>query len=457
MKIDLKNQNTTIVIFGITGDLVQKKVIPAIFNLWIKKLLPRDIKIVGFSRREINDTQIRDILIQNLPLKIEEKIKKEFINKVFYKQGFFDSLKDYTSLLNYLNEIDKKAGICAHKLFYLAVPPHLYKVILENIYKSGLHIHCAQKKEQTKILIEKPFGNDLKSAKSLDLFISKHFDDDQIYKIDHYLGKEILQNILFFRFSNVIFDPIFNNKYVEKIEINLFEKNDVSNRGNFYNSVGAIKDVGQNHMLAMLSLILLENPKIFNAKNIRKERENVVSKIFIKDKKDFLLNAIKAQYTDFSNEIGVLNGSQTETFFRFKLFLKNKRWFNVPIFLSSGKALDKSITEIKIYFRNKNNLNQINFIIQPENKIEIIFNMKSSGFAHEIESKNMFFDYENFDLKSPDAYEKILFDAITGDQTIFPTKKEIIKQWQITEEVLDLFKSIPLKKYKRGTAPDLIN
>lgn len=456
----MKNR-TLIVIFGITGDLAKKKLIPALFNLWKNNNL-KNINIVGFSRRHMTDEEIRNELSVSLPKNILEKEKQDFLSLVFYKQGMFDSIHSYNDLLLYLNNIDKKFGECSSKLFYLSVPPTLYEMILKNIHTSGLHIHCGTNERQTKILIEKPFGNDVKTAKNLDALLGKLFKESQLYRIDHYLGKETLQNILTFRFSNTMFEPLWNNKHIKKVEINLYEKNVVGTRGAFYDDVGALKDVGQNHMLAMLALVAMEQPKSFNVKDVRSGREKVISKIMLsKGKyKDKNISLVRAQYDMYESEVG--KKSDTETFFRVVAEVGNRKWRGVPFVLSSGKGLQESKTEIKIYFKDPSPLsflppqqkdqetNVLNFRIQPNEGIEILFWVKTPGFEQKIESKKLSFNYSDSENKIPDAYERIFFDCILGDQTLFPTTKEILGQWKFVEQAIKVIKKAPLIKYKVG-------
>ncbi len=452
---------TTIIIFGITGDLAKKKLIPALFNLWIKGHV-KNLQIVGFSRRDMTDRDIREELLPTLLTKGEEGQIKKFLSLVHYKQGMFDDIDSYKNLLSYLNHMDEKIIDCSNKLFYLSVPPTLYEMILKNIHLSGLHIHCGTTERQTKILIEKPFGNDVKTAKKLDALLGKLFKESQLYRIDHYLGKDTLQNILTFRFSNTMFEPLWNNKHIKKVEINLFEKNVVGSRGVFYDEVGALKDVGQNHMLAMLSLISMAQPKSLSVRDVRSEREKVISKTkLLKSKsKESDLSFLRAQYDIYESEVG--KKSDTETFFRVIAEIDNKKWKGVPFVLSSGKGLQESKTEIKIYFKDPSPLsflppqqkdqetNTLTFRIQPNEGIEILFWVKTPGFEQKIESKKLSFNYSDSKDTIPDAYERIFFDCIVGDQTLFPTTKEILGQWKFVEEAIKVLKKLPMEKYKVG-------
>lgn len=456
------NESTTIVIFGITGDLSSKKIMPALFNLWQKRKLSPKFKIVGFSRRQFSDRAIREEVGKFLPKTASDKDKQKFLSRVFYKQGVFDDQKSYLELGEMLQNFDQKNGECSNKLFYLAVPPNIYEMILLNLHKSGLHIHCGTEERQTKILIEKPFGNDLSTAKSLDRLLGRLFNEKQIYRIDHYLGKETLQNILTFRFSNTIFEPIWNSKNIDRVEIKLFEKEGINNRGPFYDKIGALRDVGQNHILAMLSLITMEKPKEFSSFEIRKEREKVVGKLRLPDIEFLKQNWQQAQYQGYLTEEGVAKDSTTETFFSVQTFLNNPRWRDTVFTLKSGKFFPESKTEIKIFFKDRDpkfflpqqfksqEVNSLTFRIQPDEGIEILFWVKVPGFEKKIEMKKLSFNYSDSKVDLPDAYEHILNDCIEGDQTLFPTTKEIMSQWKFIEEVTSRLKKLPLLKYKKG-------
>ncbi len=452
---------TTVVIFGITGDLARKKLLPAFFDLFRQDKLPTNFRIVGFSRREFTDEEIREEVFNLLPNSVSEKTRRKFLGKIFYRQGIFDDLSSYKYLRQELDRMDEETGTCSNKLFYLAVPPQLYQNIAKNISASGLSIPCGGDKGWARILIEKPFGSDLKTAKRLDLLLHKLFKEDQIYRIDHYLAKETLQNILTFRFSNTLFEPLWNRKNIEKIEINLFEKNTVGSRGEFYDSTGALKDVGQNHILQMLALVTMEKPKQLSASDIRKERAKVLHKIRFVHKPSNL----KAQYEGYLGEKNVDRQSRTETFFRLTANVDNARWRGVPIILSSGKALEQNKTEIKVYFKDPDprsflpeqfelqEHNVLTFRIQPDEGISILFWFKRPGFENKIEPKKLSFNYADAGDALPDAYERILYDCIIGDPTLFPTTREILSEWKFIESALQQLKNVPIKRYKVGSTP----
>jgi len=457
----------TFTIFGATGDLAQRKIIPALMDLYCKDLLPENFKVVGFSRKDLSDQDYRTFAFNSIENKGDkhpaEKVD-EFISKIHYKQGNIDNLDNYQSLANYLKDIDIKLGDCSNKLFYLAVPPNLYKSIFENLSGSGLGNPCVAEGEKrwVRILVEKPFGSDQDEARNLDKILGKLFKEDQIFRIDHYLAKETVQNILTFRFANAIFEPIWNKNNIEKVEISLYEKNDVSERANFYDGIGALRDVGQNHILQMMALIAMEDPKSMRPESIRDSRGKIFSDIKInkKDLKEF----IRSQYNGYLNEEGVETNSKTETYFKVKLGVKNKRWDGVPFYLESGKALNDSSSEIKIIFKDKESSvcpidgvcrynNELTINIQPKKTISLCFWTKKPGLSFELEQKSLSFDYDDNQIDVADAYEKVLYDCIKGDQSLFASTYEIATQWGIISDIFKLWKNIPLGKYEKGSNP----
>ncbi len=456
------SEATVVVIFGITGDLSARKLLPAFFSLWKAGKLSPQFRIVGFSRRPFTNEEIRGQLESSLKLNKQSSPEEraEFLSLIQYKQGIFDDPSSYKSLAEELLQVDKELGTCSNKLFYLAVPPTLYTPIIENLAQSGLSIPCGGDKGFARVLIEKPFGNDLTTAEKLDELLGKLFDESQVYRIDHYLGKETLQNILTFRFSNTLFEPLWNHKHIEKVEISLFETNTVDGRGEFYDKVGALKDVGQNHLLQMLALVAMQTPKDFSCAEVRQERANVLKELMVVSEGN-----VKAQYEGYSEEVGVSSTSETETYFKITTNIDNSRWSGVPFILSSGKAVGESKTEIKVYFKDPDpksflpkqfpgqEVNTLTFRIQPNEGIEILFWVKVPGFDKKIEPRKLAFNYADSDLSIPDAYERILYDCIVGDQTLFPSTTEILSEWKFIEDAIVELNKLPLQSYKIGTKP----
>jgi len=461
---------TVFVIFGITGDLASRKLLPALLSLYVKKLLPARFAIVGFSRRSFTREEFRELIRSKLNIQLgqfNEEDVKHFLDHISYEQGFFDSAVAYTRLAEKLKSIDDSWGQCSNKLFHLSVPPDLYEGILKDLSSSGMTEPCDDKSGWTRILIEKPFGNDIETARSLDKLLGKLFREEQIFRIDHYLAKEALQNIIAFRFANPIFAPMWNNKYIDKVHIKLYEKLDIQGRGSFYDGIGALKDVGQNHMLQMLALIAMNEPKSLKADDIRKERLAVLKALRKNTLRQLDANVIRGQYEGYIKESGVSANSQTETYFRIATAVDNSTWKGVPFFLENGKALSESKTEIDVYFKNdeKHPLiargrdeslfekqNILTFRIQPDEGIKIKFFVKTPGSGFVTEAKTLKFKYSDvpsFNIVRND-YERLINDAFIGDQTLFASTEEIMASWEFVTPILENWGKLPLKIYEKG-------
>jgi len=472
----MKDKNPlTITIFGATGDLAQKKLIPSLFDLYKKDLLPDQLKIVGFSRKDLSDEEYRDFMRKSLAAKghdkeVEKDVMSGFLNKAHYKQGDINEMESYKDLAMFLSEKDEEIKACSNKLFYLAVPPNLYEPVFSNISKSGMAMPCkkhSEDKRWTRVLVEKPFGSDMVQAEKLDDLLGKLFDEDQVFRIDHYLAKETLQNILTFRFANSMFESIWNNSAIESVSIKLHEESGIRDRGSFYDGLGALRDVGQNHILQMLALIAMEDPKTLIANDIRQQRALALKKVSLFENKiDECI--VRGQYEGYKEVNGVENDSNTETYFHLKLGMNNKRWKGVPFYIESGKALKESKTEIEITFKelescacpendHRSHKNKIVFRVQPNEGINILFWAKKPGFKYELEEKNMEFDYIQGDHALPDAYERVLYDGIRGDQTLFISTDEVRAEWSIITPIIEKWKNVPLKIYEQGSAEENIN
>jgi glucose-6-phosphate 1-dehydrogenase len=449
---------TIFTIFGITGDLAGRKLLPSLLNLYVKKLLPQKFAIVGFSRRPFNREEFREFIRGHMHVKPgeyhEEEIK-HFLDHMYYEQGLFDNATSYANLAMRLNLLDESFDQCSNKLFHLAVAPSFYEVILEHLSNSGLTIPCGGDEGWTRVLVEKPFGSNIETAKKLDKRLGELFKEDQIFRIDHYLAKEALQNILAFRFSNTIYEPLWNHNHIEAVHIKLLEKVDVSGRGAFYDDVGALKDVGQNHILQMLALVAMEPPAQFEAHAIRKERAKLLSRLKPLSQKKLSDFIIRGQYEGYMNEKGVKRNSRTETYFRLETYVDSPRWKNVPFYLESGKALGETKSEIDIYFKNENDSerqNILTFRIQPDEGIKIRFFVKTPGFGMKVEPKTLKFKYSDVShfQELPDAYERVLYDAIVGDQTLFTSTDEVMYAWKFITGIVNAWGGLPLVTYKKG-------
>lgn len=460
---------TIIVIFGVTGNLSRRKLIPALFDLERAGILPSKLRIIGFSRREWSKTEFT-AYVREVVNSREHGQPTEFVDKFFkkfvYCQALFNDAHAYQRLGELIISIEKNVfKKCANKLYYLAVPPHFYEGIFRELALSGLTIPCGGEMGWARILVEKPFGNDVKTAKKLDELLGWLFKEEQVFRIDHYLAKEALQNILAFRFSNALFEPVWNYKHIDLVTITLRETDTVGTRGVFYDGVGALKDVGQNHLLQMLGLIAMEPPKDASARSIRRERARVLHALH-GGGSPLSHYVLRGQYAGYTKENGVAEGSTTETFFSMKVFVRNKRFHGVPFILTSGKALHVAKTEIVVYFKPPRHClclakqgkceheNTLTFRIQPNEGIDVRFWIKRPGFSNELEEKHLSFSYAAADtaIRLPDAYERLLSDALMGDQTLFTSTEEVQAAWRFIMPILASWQQEPLVIYEKGTS-----
>ena len=450
---------TVFVIFGITGDLAARKLLPALLSLYAQKLLPQRFSVIGFSRRAFSREEFRELIRSRLNVKsgqFKEEDIKHFLDHMTYEQGNFDSVPAYKRLAERLKNIDDNWGQCSNKIFHLSVPPNLYEGILTNLASSKLTLPCDDLSGWTRVLIEKPFGNDTETARSLDKLLGKLFKEEQIFRIDHYLAKEALQNIIAFRFANPMFEPMWNKNYIDKVHIKLYEKGTTEGRATYYDPIGALRDVGQNHMLQMLALIAMNKPKSFSAKDIRKERIAVLRSLKKYPKNDLGKFIVRGQYKGYQNEAGVQLQSRTETYFRIRALLNLSLWKDVPFYLESGKALSESKTEIDIYFKNSiddsEDQNILTFRIQPDEGIKIKFFVKVPGSTFATVAKTLKFKYSDitsFNIIRND-YERLIYDAIVGDQTLFTSTEEIMASWEFVTPILENWGVLPLVQYEKG-------
>lgn len=445
---------TTLVLFGATGDLAQKKIWKSLLDLHKKNMLPDNFSIVGFSRRDWEDADLHEFISEHLGISKDDI--EDFLQKITYFKGDIFDRKSYGELATFLFDRDNLNKSCSNKMFFLAVPPDSYESIFQSLSGSGLSTPCAKAKDGsgihevpgtwTRILVEKPFGSDIESAQELDKTLGALFEEDQIFRIDHYLAKDTVQNILNFRFQNNVFENIWNREHIERIEIKMHEAIDINRRGAFYDDIGALRDVGQNHILQMMALVTMEKPKELNEVGIRKSRLDVLMQT--KSTGEYL----KAQYEGYREAEGVENNSKTETFFSMGLSIDNERWSGVPINIEAGKALPEKKTEIKIYFKDSKNI--LTFYIQPKEGIGLTLMTKKAGFDSSAESRELELPFVGGDSKSPDAYEKVLYDAIVGDRTIFTQTREVEAQWNIVMPILNRWKDEVPQVYAKGTFPN---
>lgn len=458
------NIPTVLIILGATGDLIAKKIIPALFDLFGKQQLPGYFKVVGFSRRELTDRSFQEHVADILHKRTGHRVTPDqpFVRLFSYQQGVFERGADYKKLAQRLKKIDDQWGVCTNKLFYLAVPPESYEPILRNLHGSGLTKPCSPEEGWTRVIVEKPFGKDAKTAEGLDELLGKLFKEIQIYRIDHYLAKEMLQNILSFRFSNSLFEKIWSNQFIERIDISLLESIGVEDRGGFYDGVGAFRDVGQNHLLQMLALVTMEHPMNFEPDAIRSKRAEVLQTLHKPTEAEIIRTTFRAQYEGYASIKNVAPHSTTETYFKVRAALDLPRWQGVTITLESGKRMGKAQKEIIVTLKHPvpclcpaglgHYKNKIIFSLEPYEGISIQFWSKKPGLQFELTEQKLEFSLRSAEkrLQYVEEYEKLLLDCIAGDQTLFVSTEEIKEMWRFTDPVIRAWQKnqVLLKKYQ---------
>lgn len=455
---------TFLIIFGITGDLSRRKLLLALWHLYRRHILPQQFRIIGFSRRNFSDELFASFVYDTLADTfdaVDTKVVKDFLNLFSYQQGHFDARERYEALGGYLQSLEHIYNAPANKLFYLAIAPTHYEITLQNLHDSGITKHSPPA-YPARILIEKPFGRDIHTAISLDEKLGKLFSEDQIYRIDHYLAKEMVQNIVNFRFSNFIFEALWNNAGIEKVHIKLLETLGMEGRGVFYSDTGALRDVGQNHLLQMLAVIAMENPGKLDAQHIRHTRAKVLKQL--RPIEDFGRDIVRGQYDGFTLGEGVGSDVQTETYFKIRAFLDSPRWEGVPFILESGKRMKQKVASITVYFKqspgtlciatdSRGCQNTVTFTLQPQEDISILFWAKKPGLSSELEPRTLHFSYRDGVSQEhlPDAYERVLYDCFSGDQTLFAGTDEVRAAWNFITPIIQGWNTQQLHTYEQGT------
>jgi len=483
-RLDLKKRAVepcTIVIFGASGDLTGRKLVPALYHLFCEKQLPEPFRIIGFARRPKSDEQWRNELLADL--KKFSKYKDldfsrwpVFAQRVGYCQGDFGDAQSYENLRQRLMTSESEKWT-RNLVFYLAVSPSQFLEVTESLNTTGL-----LKKEDVpgswqRVVVEKPFGRDLVSARNLNLDLSRFTQEKQLYRIDHYLGKETVQNILMFRFSNFIFEPLWNRNLIDNVQITVSEDLGVGGRGGYYEEAGALRDMVQNHLLQVLALVAMEPPVSLEAESVRDEKVKLLKSIRPPVVTENYICAVRGQYIEgesngqhipaYRQEPRINLQSNIETFVALRLFIDNWRWANVPFYLRTGKRLPRSASEVRIGFRATPNVlfaaqcgphldtNSLTLRLQPNEGIALHFNGKVPGTSTEIRPVRMNFDYESeYGAYTPEAYERLLLEIMAGDSTLFIRRDEVETAWGIVDPLLQAWAGKPLEKnefYAAGT------
>lgn len=465
----------TMVIFGGTGDLSKRKLLPTLYHIFHDQNMPDEFSIIGFASSHRSDEEYRELIKKAIHDFSEEtfdnKTWEEFSRHIFYISGDFENEQSYKNLSNRLEEITKfaKKGL-REIIYYMAVPPQFFPTIIQRLSICNL----CKGIYNTRLIVEKPFGRDMASAIELNKIIAKAFDESQVFRIDHYLGKETVQNIIFFRFSNSIFEPLWNRRYIDHIQITVAEDIGIENRARFYEKAGVIRDIVQNHMMQLLALVAMEPPIGFEADFIRDEKVKVFRIIRTMDEEYIDKSTVRGQYgpgvisgnnvPGYREENNVSPDSNTPTFFAAKFYLDNWRWAGVPFYLRTGKRLARRTTEISIHFKQpplrlfsssceviEPNVLALN--IQPNEGISLHFGVKHPGAGNQLYPVNMDFNYEKTFKTTPHpAYERLLIDCMKGDLTLFARQDGVEAMWSVVEPITNRWENVPASEFPNYAA-----
>jgi glucose-6-phosphate 1-dehydrogenase len=467
---------TTLVIFGVTGDLARRKLLPALYNLAHEGALPARFNLIGVSRRDQTDEDFREQARASIAefsrRAPDPQVLEGLLTRLQYIGNPFDNTEGYAKVGEAMDALDEQAAQPLNRVYYLSTAPEFFPVITDALKQHGLHRHehC-----DVRTVIEKPFGTDLASARSLQEVVSSVFRERQVFRIDHYLGKETVQNVMAFRFANYMFEPVWNRNYIDHIQITAAEDIGIGTRAGYYDGAGALRDLVQNHMLQLLTLVCMEPPASFEANKVRDEKVKVLHAIEPPRSVDVPGMSVRAQYTPgvvggeecsgYLQEDGVPPDSRTETYAALRLEVHNWRWAGVPIVLRTGKRLARKVTEIAVglkavphlAFQSKGSVgvqpNQLILTVQPNEGVSLSLGAKIPGASMRIRPVNMEFLYgTSFMSQSPEAYERLILDAMRGDATLFTRNDEVDAQWSIIDPILDAWHSDgqPMATYEAG-------
>jgi glucose-6-phosphate 1-dehydrogenase len=468
-----KKDSCIFTIFGATGDLTHRKLLPALYFLDSEQYLGNNFSIICVARREKTNEQYREEAKASIrkfsKRKVEEKILNRILKRIHYYRLEFHQKKEYIDLGKYIKKLSKPHTTACNTIFYLATLPDFFNVIVKNLGKAGL-ARKNSKEHYSRVVFEKPFGKNLKTATKLNKEIRKVFNESKIYRIDHYLAKELVQNLIVMRFGNLIFEPLWNTKYIDHVQITVAETLGVENRGSFYDKNGSLRDIVQNHIIQLLGLTAMEAPKSLDADDIRDQKVRVLKSIA--KVKNIKRDSVKGQYTSgtvngkkiisYRQEDGVRPTSPTSSYFAIKFSIDNKTWKDVPFYVRTGKRLKERATEINIIYKKSSDRlfkkghkienNILTVRVQPDEGISFKFNSKIPGNKILIDSVDMSYCHEcKFGPDSAEAYERLLHDVMQGDQTLFTRWDEVENAWKIIDSIRDAWHNIEPAFYKPGT------
>lgn len=453
-----------LVIFGATGDLTARKLVPALYNLARSGQLPAHFACVGFARRDKSHEDFRKEMFEAVSQfsrtkPIDPNLWQSFSEQLFYHRSEFDNDSGYESLKVFLDQLDTKMGTRGNRVYYLSTQPSFFTSITEKLNHHGLIYDVEDSRRWSRLIIEKPFGHDLSSAKQLQKDLTHHMDERQIYRIDHYLGKETVQNLLVFRFSNPIFESVWNSRHIDHVQITVSEDIGIGSRGRFFEEAGLLRDIIQNHMMQLLSLVAMEPPTSLKADAIRDEKMKVMESVRYFPVGDYDNAIVRGQYAPgyiqgepvkgYRKEGNVDPNSSVETYVAMELYIDNWRWAGIPFFLRAGKRLPKRATEISITFKdapgflfekqnNKIDSNILVIRIQPDEGISLKMNCKVPGLSSPIQPVKMDFRYSSyFGSAPPEAYERLICDCMSGDSTLFARADEVLASWRLFTPILE--------------------
>jgi glucose-6-phosphate 1-dehydrogenase len=464
------------VIFGASGDLTKRKLIPALYNLAKDNLLSKEFALVGFARNELDSEQFRDMISKEIgdfaTTKVDPDLWHWFARRIYYIAGNFDDPAAYKALCDLLGKIDKEHGTRGNYFYYLATAPTFFGTIVKQLGTAGL---VTENQGWRRVIIEKPFGRNYESAVALNREIRQVLDEKQIYRIDHYLGKETVQNILVFRFANGIFEPIWNRRYIDHIQITVAETVGVEQRGTYYEKAGTLRDMVPNHIFQLISLTAMEPPISFDADVVRDEQAKILKAIPPMNDEEVLIRTVRGQYGEglengarmpaYRSEPMVAPDSRTETFVAMKLFIDNWRWADVPFYLRTGKRMPTRTTQIAIQFKrapfvlfrktavNRLEPNRLVLHLQPDEGISLSFGAKVPGPVVSMGEVNMNFNYADYFNATPQTgYERLLYDCMLGDATLFQRSDMVETAWHVVAPILDVWEALPPRKFPNYAA-----